>query len=355
VEQNGASGSASDPAPAPVVLDLYYLLTAFGKQEFAPEILLAYAIQKLNEQATLSRTTIRQATGRLTKSDLANFVDPITVNLYKKKVDDVPNLWLGLRTDFRPSAIYKVSMVVIENTTPAYVPSPVLERSLIVESTLERAITEPMLFEATGPSLLPVVRMGEPLTLRGYNLGGDDASIRFVYERNPDEPLDLPADSVTATELTVTLPTDPPPRPVSADSADNPDNWLAGMYTVSAAITTDNPKSMRTTGVLPIPIVLAPRIVNPTADRANDGTITLSIGCSPKVHKAQHVSLVLGTTELAAEPIKGETTSELVVKTSSMPQGPQRIRLRVDDAESIFVNRKTTPPTYLDSERVNIP
>ena len=45
---------------APLVLDLHYLLTASGAQDFWAEVLLGYAMQGLHEAGVLSRPYIRQ-------------------------------------------------------------------------------------------------------------------------------------------------------------------------------------------------------------------------------------------------------------------------------------------------------
>jgi len=47
----------------PLALDLHYLLTAYGAQEFHADILLGYAMQALHETPVLSRDAIRRALG----------------------------------------------------------------------------------------------------------------------------------------------------------------------------------------------------------------------------------------------------------------------------------------------------
>ena len=50
-------------ANPPLALDLHYLLTAYGEQEFHGEILLGYAMHTLHETPVLARDAIRLALG----------------------------------------------------------------------------------------------------------------------------------------------------------------------------------------------------------------------------------------------------------------------------------------------------
>jgi hypothetical protein len=55
--RNGRGDRLSNP---PLALDLFYLLSAYGKQAFECEILLGYAMQMLHETPVLSRDAIRK-------------------------------------------------------------------------------------------------------------------------------------------------------------------------------------------------------------------------------------------------------------------------------------------------------
>src|SRR6516164_2263959 len=66
----------------PLALDLFYLLSAYGKSDFDGEILLGYAMQMLHETPVLPRAAIRTALGSappgpLAASDLADQIEQI--------------------------------------------------------------------------------------------------------------------------------------------------------------------------------------------------------------------------------------------------------------------------------------
>ncbi len=119
---NGASPALS--------LDLHYLLTAYGAQDFHTEILLGHALQLLHECPVLERDVIRNtlaalsATGSgrvvppalaaLGGSDLADRVERLRIAPEFLSTDEMSKLWSSLQAKFRPSATYKVSAVLID-------------------------------------------------------------------------------------------------------------------------------------------------------------------------------------------------------------------------------------------------
>src|SRR5215211_5297880 len=58
--RNGSGNLLTNP---PLALDLHYLLTAYGKQDFEAEILLGYAMHLLHETPVLTREAIRKTLG----------------------------------------------------------------------------------------------------------------------------------------------------------------------------------------------------------------------------------------------------------------------------------------------------
>jgi len=113
----------------PLALDLHYLLTAYGAQDFQTEILLGYALQLLHDTPVLERERIRKTIGTLSHgkdhrvvpptlaalaaSTLADTVERIEIAPEFLGGDDMSKLWTTLQAKYRPSAAYKVSAVVI--------------------------------------------------------------------------------------------------------------------------------------------------------------------------------------------------------------------------------------------------
>jgi hypothetical protein len=120
------------PGAAPrLALDLHYLLTAYGAQDFQIEILLGYAIQRMHQAPTLRREAIRASLKALSaadhgnvlpptlaamaSSDLAERVEQIAIAPQFLSGDEMSKIWSALQARYRPSIAYKVSMVLFED------------------------------------------------------------------------------------------------------------------------------------------------------------------------------------------------------------------------------------------------
>jgi hypothetical protein len=129
------SDRATGSSQRPLALDLHYLLTAYGAQDFQTEILLGHALQLLHETPVLERERIRRtidslshtkdrrvvppALAALAKSDLADRVDRLEIAPEFLGNEEMSKLWSTLQAKYRPSATYKVSAVVIDGAVPA--------------------------------------------------------------------------------------------------------------------------------------------------------------------------------------------------------------------------------------------
>lgn len=114
----------------PLSLDLHYLLTAYGAQDYQTEILLGHALQLLHETPILERERIRASLAALShtrdrrvippsqaalaKSALADEVERITITPEFLSTEEISKLWSALQAKYRPSATYKVSAVFID-------------------------------------------------------------------------------------------------------------------------------------------------------------------------------------------------------------------------------------------------
>ena len=110
-------------------LDLFYLLTAYGAQDFHTEILLGCAMQMLLETPVLTAERITTALGAaggkrtrsfaspvmtaLANSDLSAQVEQIKLIPQFLSFEDMSKLWSAMQARYRPSVAYQVSAVVI--------------------------------------------------------------------------------------------------------------------------------------------------------------------------------------------------------------------------------------------------
>lgn len=356
----------------PLALDLYYLLTVYGEKDFDSEILLGYAAQLLHETPILTRDKIRNAllppsppvdgnilppaVGALVASDLADQVELIKISPYIMTTEEISKLWTAFQAKYRSSIAYHVSVVLIESKCPARSPLPVLTRGKPdpVTGRDEGVITQPSLLppyptlqKIIPPSRQPAVRMGEILTLRGHHLDGAEM-LRLTHTRSPGTLELLVISGATSTECQAQIPPDPAPGPVAPDSSQNPDNWKAGIYGITAVIQHTGQLD-RVTNELPV--TLAPRINQITYDT---GSKEITVKCSPKVWKTQQVTLIVNDIAIPADPIKQDKTDTLLFKSSSLPSGSQWVRLRVDDIDSVLIDRTHQPPTFDSTQKVTI-
>jgi hypothetical protein len=357
----------------PLALDLYYLLTAYSREDFEAEILLGYAMQVLHETPVLARDAIRSslnppapggglapAVAALAESDLAEQVELIKLIPQSLSTEEIYRLWGAFQTHYRPSVAYHASVVLIEANQPTRAPLPVLTRGqpntatgrevgVMVQPSLLPPF--PALLEAEPANEQTALRMGESLSCAGHHLDGDQVQVLFRHVRTA-RILELPASPGAAeTEFQVPVPLDPPAAPVDSDSPVNPDNWQAGVYGVRARIQRAG-KPDRLTNELPV--ALAPRVAVTAAVAGDDLSFTATV--SPKVWRTQQASLIIAERELAAEPIAVDKTATLTfkAKTGELPSGPQWFRLRVDGIESMLVDRSGSLPRFDPTQQVTI-
>ena len=180
---NSAGTRTSNP---PLALDLHYLLTAFGAENFHAEILLGYAMQLLYEHPVLSRDAIRsalsppvQAPGggglpedlrALATSNLADQVELIKIVPEILNTEEISKLWAAFQTNYRPTAAYHASVVLIERDISTRRGLPVQRRAIHL-----RPLGRPSIDAVEPQFALP----GETMRLRGVGLKATPAAVDF--------------------------------------------------------------------------------------------------------------------------------------------------------------------------------
>ncbi len=342
-----------------LALDLHYLLTAYADKDLNAEILLGYAMQFLHELSVLTREIIRdkQTTWSASAdasliaaatSNIAEQIEQIKICPQSQSVEELSKLWSAFQTRYRPTATYQVSVVLIESNPAARTPLPVLaigkdDSGVMAQADLTPPF--PLLVAATPPNQQVGVRLDEMLTLTGFHLDGN------------------PGDTVTGllTHPRFSAPVNQPPEPGSTASRvqikipNDPDNFPAGAYTVAVGFINGG-KLYRTTNELSF--VLSPNnpILPPSPlVRDGSGNLTVAATVSPKVWQGQRASLLLGDREAIALPFVGAKTNSLSFVFRAIPPNPAYLyRLRVDGAESEFVDRSKTPPAFAPGQTVAV-
>ena len=327
----------------PLALNLYYVITAYGENgsELIGHLLLGKAMTLLHDHAVFGRTEIKDA---FAVSGLHEQIERLRITPQPISLDEVSKLWTGFQTQYRLSAAYQVSLVLIESKHPVKTPLPVLTRGPGDEGVIAQPYLispYPTLEAAIPPENQPGVRLGEVLTLSGHHLGGDNVVARFMNPRLSDA-IEVPAQvGGTDTEVRVELP-------------DEPADWPAGFYSLSAVISTAGEED-RTTNE--IPFMLSPRIntidiVPPSPPVA--GVYIATISCSPQVLPEQNASLLLGDREFPVQN-HSTTTDTLTFHLADVPAGEYYARLRIDGVDSLLIDSSVTPPVFDASQKVTIP
>ena len=113
-----------------LALDLHYLLTAYGEQDFQAEILLGNAVQLLLETPVLTREAIEQTLASAGENGRHATLPPtlaaLTATTFPKRMErleitpeflsteETSRLWSALQAKYRTTAAYRVSTVVME-------------------------------------------------------------------------------------------------------------------------------------------------------------------------------------------------------------------------------------------------
>lgn len=355
VAQNAALRNASLPsldargrsriAHPPLALDLHYLLTAYGSAELQTEILLGYAMQRLHENAVLDRGRIDEILGApgpapdpfpaLRTTGLAQQLEMVKVTPASLNLDELSKLWTALKSNYRTSAAYQATVVLIETELPAISPLPVLQRNFGVVPGLLPPVPE-VVSIAPGSGQVAAT-LNDMLVVDGHDLDGRAGEYELVLSnaRLGYETTIGPETSATPARVTFAL----------AGPADLP----AGAYTATLRLRKHGEQNARTTNV--VPLLIAPLLVAPdgglpasvTPDASK--TFTLQPDCVTQLREDQRVSLLLGGFEAIAEPITAPTTSPKFI-FRDVPDDKYWVRLRVDGVDSLLIDRVATPPVF---------
>ena len=363
---------------APLALDLHYLLTAYARSDFQAEILLGYAMHLLHERPVLDRAAIRRALNpspldvsmlppafqALAASDLADQVELIKVTPAGMGIDEMSKLWTAIQTHYRPSAAYQVSVVLIEGTKPGRSPLPVLSRGAVDPLTKrDRGVVVnadmlpplPTLLAATPPNQQSGARLGDTVTLEGVRLAGTGHQLRLTH-RLQGTPITITpsAPDAAGTTLTFALPNAGP------DQA----TFVPGMWSVALRFTPTGETEPRETNAIPlvlapVPVIAAdPGLGLPAASATRGGApvrVTITLRSRPQVRLEQRATLLLDGVEAAALPRAAPADPLVFEFPATTPAGTHWVRLRVDGADSVLLDRSGPAPVFDATQQIAVP
>ncbi|WP_457580082.1 DUF4255 domain-containing protein [Ensifer canadensis] len=354
---HGAGGERrSNP---PLALDLHYLVTAYGKDDLAAEILLGYAMDILHETRVLHRGAIRRALspanpinvnlipadtqGRVA-SDLADQIEQVKIAPHFLASDELARFWSAMQSRYRVSMAYQVSTVLIQSRLPTAAALPVLRRGNEDRGINDRpnlqqpAANWPVLHSLTVLDPVGKIRsaaeLGDGLVLQGSLLTGDHVTAEFRHSLLAD-PLERAADATSsAGQVSVQI-------PAGATAAAR---WPAGNYSIVLRLERTG-KATRWTNALNV--VLVPRLRKVEVEGPSHAP-DLKILLQPEIWPGQRVELLVGGEPLTVPPIVAKTEELSIPLAGITPADePLPVRLRVDGAESLLIRDPAAqPPTF---------
>ncbi len=337
-----------ETALPPLALDLYYLVTTYGQDnnELISHVLLGMVMSIFHDHMLLSRAEIEIA---LAASDLHEQVERVRITPQAISLEDISKLWSGFQQfDYRLSAAYQVSVVLIDSKRPTRAPLPVLMRGSDDRGAFVLVAPAPSLTSIGLPNLKPSAEPGDILTLKGINLESETAAARFYHSRlaNPIERALLPGGSAEQIQVKI---------PDVAEDAQFPSKWVAGFYTLALLMQRPDLPAWTTNE---LPFALAPQVTSISPVTAPAGDITLQLTCIPQILAGQRAVLLFGEREVLPASITtpSDPTAEttLTFDIAAAEAGEYVVRLRVDGADSIPVDFSTIPPQFDSAQMVTI-
>jgi hypothetical protein len=373
------NGAGDRIANAPLAVDLHYLLTAYGRDDFQAEILLGYAMHVLHERPWLDRESIHKALDTnplqagllppafqaLTQSDLADQVEAIKITPAALGIDEMSKLWSAIQTHYRPTAAYQISVVLIEAKKPGVTALPVLSRGKVDPATQRDAGVMvrpdllppiPTLFRAESTNPCKSARLGDEITVVGIRLAGAGMRVRLMH-RLRKTPLEFPVTpNAAGTQFKLTLPAD------LAAQAYLP----AGLWQLSVVLKPPGEPDERETNSIPLVVSATPVFVAtgaplnlpaPVVVRlTNPARVQATFASRPQVRPEQTAILMLGVAQ-ATSKARDAATDPLVFEfPDTLVAGDYHVRLRVDGVDSeLIVVQPNQAPVFDPGQQVGVP
>ena len=349
----------------PLPLNLFYLVTAYGEgdDDIKSHRLLGRAMSVLHDHPLLGRAEIELI---VPDSELQNQVERVRITFQPISLDEMSKLWMIFQTNYRISAAYQVSVVLIDSTRTTQTALPVLKRNIAVRPFRQPVIDE--ILPATNVSLPTAITLGSQLKIKGKNLQGnkgDVVKVSFGTEISTVTP-----DSISAKQILVTL-----SGTLQLSAGVN------GAQVVQQIVygTPLDPKSSLDelkAPVKPLPsdphsgfesniisFVLSPTITKGiTSEEVGGHTAKLTVTLSPEVGKSQRVVLLLDefnppTTRAALafsfnapprdKPNDPATSPTITIPITGVAPGQYLVRVQVDGAGSqLTMDTDKNSPTF---------
>lgn len=173
-----SQGNVIDTPQLP--LNLHYLLTVYGRTPYAAEILLGHAMRFFHDVPVLGRDVIRRILSPeveddnlpdiLAEAGLADQIEQIKITPEILNTEDMSRLWSAIQSQFRVSAAYQVSVVLIDSQHVPKASLPVHECVVSVER----------LEEAEEDDVVGIVPVIQALKVNNSGAPVNEGDLKFV-------------------------------------------------------------------------------------------------------------------------------------------------------------------------------
>lgn len=311
----------------PLALNLFYLVTAYGQNndEVRAHGLLGGAMSALHDMPVLDPADLASV---LTPPDEpGEQIERVRITYEPLALDEISKIWSAFQTNYRISAAYQASVVLIDSLRPSKAGLPVLRRGQNddgVTTLTAFPVLESVQVEGQRFGLYPLAVPGSTLILRGKGMQASSLLVRLDNLRLPT-PFELPPVSVSESEVRVQIPNSAP-------------DWPPGYYNASLVM-----RSPMSTNVLfaseARQFALIPTITSfaPNPSPIVGGEATLNVNFTPEVWPEQNVALMVGDREVLA-PAHPAKTAALTFTVPQAVAGQYFLRLRVDSADSSLLD-----------------
>ncbi len=332
-----------ETAQPPVALSLHYLFSAYARDDndTAAHVLLGQTLRIFHDNAILDRNDIKNA---LAGNDLFEQVERVRLTPQTLSAEEISKLWTAFQTQYRISAAFEASVVLIDSLAPATSPLPVLKRGAQDQGVFAVAAPSPVIDEVRPdvqpPGSRPVVELGDDLVITGQNFSGDGITVRFTRQPVPAAPalpeiIELaPQSGGNENEIKVSL----------VNDAAAMSQWAPGFYNVTLVVTRPGLPTWVTNDA---PLPLAP-IVTVLPASAPAGDVTLTLTCAPRLRAGQRVLLLFGSRQIPVKtlsnPADATQPTSLTFLITAATAGKYVVRLRVDGVDSFPVVPTGVPP-----------
>ena len=304
----------------------------------------------------------------LTASDLADQVELIKITQEAMSSDDMSKLWSAIQTNYRPSSAYQVSVVLIEGTKPAASPLPVLSRGKRDPVThRDRGVQVerrtccpplPTLFTAETDFRRPApgLATGHARAACGWPAPGTRCGLMHRLFSRPSCWRRPPVDATGASS----------DLPAAQRCGRRRAPWRRASWRRACASRRPARADARETNAIPLvsapaPVIAADAALGlPAATVARGGVpplVTVTLRSRPQVRPEQRARSC-ARYSMKRPPARPRTlpTDPLVFEfPDSLAAGSHWVRLRVDGADSVLLDRTGPAPVFDVTQQITVP